>query len=274
VRVWEVATLNEKCQLQGVSHAVAFTRSGKLLLVADTNGVSQWWELNSGARRPVRSYGELGEITSVDFSPDRRTAALGHKTGRIQLVAVDTGSVLGIYEGHRDAVLSITFAPDGRRFASGSRDKDIRLWDVAVTNRSQQVCTEHKGAVSGLAISGDGRMMASGCTANTIKFWDLSHLEKSLGSRSWHRAAIRSLAFSPEGQRLASGSDDHSVKLWDFGTRRELASFEFDSGIQLVAFSPDGKNLAIVTEKGALHLLQTVTLEEADLEAGAFYTRR
>ncbi len=273
-RVWEVATREEKYRLPGVSQAVAFTRSGKLLLVADANGVSQWWELKSGARRPVRSYGELGEITSVDFSPDRRTAALGHKTGSIQLVAVDTGSILGTYEGHRDAVLSVTFAPDGRRFASGSRDKDIRLWDVTVTNRSQQVCTEHKGAVSGLAISGDGRMMASGCSANTIKFWELSHLEKSLGSRSWHRAAIRSLAFSPEGQRLASGSDDHSVKLWDFGTRRELASFEFDSGIQLVAFSPDAKNLAVVTEKGSLHLLQTVTLEEADREAGAFFTRR
>src|SRR4030095_9004914 len=253
VRVWEVAKLSEKYQLRGVSQAVAFTRSGKFLMVADDLGVAQWWELNSGARRPVPSYGRLGEITSVDFSPDRRTAALGHKTGRIQLVAVDTGKVLGIYEGHRDAVLSVTFAPDGRRFASGSRDKDIRLWDVAITNRSYQVCTEHKGAVAGLAISGDGLTMASGCSANTIKFWDLRNLEKSLGSRSWHRSAIRTLAFSPDGQRLASGSDDHSVKLWDFGTRRELASFEFDSGIQLVAFSPDANNLAVVTEKGSLH---------------------
>jgi hypothetical protein len=53
-----------------------------------------------------------------------------------------------------------------------------------------------------------------------------------------------------------------------------LASFEFDSGIQLVAFSPDANNLAVVTEKGSLHLLQTVTLEEADKEAEAFFTRR
>ena len=142
-----------------------------------------------------------------------------------------------------------------------------------MTNRSQQVCAEHKGAVSGLAISGDGRIMASGCTANTIKFWDLRNLEKSLGSRSWHRSAIRSLAFSPDGQRLASGSDDHSVKLWDFSTQQELASFEFEAGIQLVAFSPDANNLAVVTEKGSLHLLRTVTLEDADAEARVLYSR-
>jgi WD40 repeat protein len=273
-RVWEVATMSEKHRLPGVSYVVAFTPTGEQLLVANAGGVAHWWNFSSGALRPVPSYDSLGEITSVDFSPDRRTAALGHKSGKIQLVAVDSGKILGVYEGHRDAVLSVTFAPDGGRFASGSRDKEIRLWDVAITNRSYQVCTEHKGAVSGLAISGDGRMMASGCSANTIKFWDLSNLEKSLGSRSWHRAAIRTLAFSPDGQRVASGSDDHSVKLWDFGTRRELASFGFNAGIQLVAFSPDGRNLAVVTEKGTLQLLQTVTLEEADKEAEAFYTRR
>jgi len=273
VRVWEVTTLNERFRLRGVNRAVTFTQSGKWLLVADAAGVAQWWDVASGARRPVPSYGASGEITSVDFSTDRRIAALGHKSGRIQLVAVDTGDVIGAYEGHRDAVLSVTFAPDGRRFASGSRDKDIRLWEVGVTNRSYQVCTEHKGAVSGLAISGDGRIMASGCTANTIKFWDLHHLEKSLGSRSWHRSAIRTLAFSPDGRRLASGSDDHSVKLWDSATHEEMASFEFESGIQLVAFSPDARNLAIVTEKGALHLLQTVTLEDADVEARVLYSR-
>jgi WD40 repeat protein/predicted Ser/Thr protein kinase len=264
VRVWEVGTQSEQFRLRGVSYVVAFSPDGKQLLVADAGGTAHWWEFATNSRRPVPGYEQLGEITAVEFSPDRRIAALGHKQGRIQLVEVNSGKIMGIYPGHQDAVLSLTFAPDGRQFASGGRDKEIRLWDVNVTNQCRQICTEHKGGVPGLAISGDGLRMVSGCSANTIKFWDFRHLNQSMGARSWHRAAIQTLAFSPDGQRVVSGSEDHSVKLWDFATRRELASFEFEAAIKLVAFSPDANCLAVVTERGSLHLLPAATLIEAD----------
>jgi hypothetical protein len=63
------------------------------------------------------------------------------------------------------------------------------------------------------------------------------------------------------------------VKLWDFTTRRQLASFKYGAAIQLVVFSPDGESLAVVTDKGSLHLLRTVTLEDADREIRTLYKR-
>jgi len=273
VRVWDVATLSEKYRFPGVSYVVAFSQDGRRLLVANAGGKAYWWDFVAGTSQSIPGYDALGEITSVEFSPDRRSAALGHKNGKIQHLEIDTGKVLGIYEGHRDAVVSLTFTPDGRSFASGSRDKEIRLWAVAVTNHSRQVCVEHKGVVTGLAISGDGKTMVSGCSANTIKFWDLRNLERSLGARSWHRSAIRTLAFSSDGQRVASGSEDHSVKLWDFVTRRELACFQFEAPIRLAIFSPDSNYLAVVTDKGSLHLLPASRLPDADREIRTYYAR-
>jgi len=252
---------------------VAFNSNGTELLVADAGGTAHWWDFKQGARRAVPFFEGLGEITAVEASPDRRTAVLGHKNGSIQMLEIDSGKIVGSYQGHSDAVLSITFAPDGRMFASGGRDKELRLWDVGMTRGSRQVCAEHNGGVSGLAISGNGRRMVSGCSANTIKFWDLQHPGRSLGARTWHRSAIRTLAFSPNGERVVSGSEDHSVKLWDFATRRELASFEFAAPVQFVTFSPDSNVLAVMTEKGALHLLSAADLREADREMGRLFPK-
>jgi WD40 repeat protein len=274
VRVWKADTLEEVYRLRGVSYTVAFNRQGDQLLVADAAGAAYWWNFRDDTRLPVPSYDRLGEISSVELSGDRRIAAVGHKSGAIQLLEIDSGKLAGTYIGHRDAVLSLAFASDGRMFASGGKDKDIRLWDVAITNQSRQVCAEHKGGVAGLAISSDGRRMASGCNASTIKFWDLRHPNRSLGARSWHRSAIRTLAFSSDNERLASGSEDRSVKLWDFTTRRELASFEFDAAVKLVAFSPDSNFLAVITEKGSLHVLRATQLPEADRELQTFYAAK
>jgi eukaryotic-like serine/threonine-protein kinase len=266
VRVWDVETGAERYRLQGVSYVVAFTRDSRRLLVSTESGTAQWWDFQTGTSTPLPKYENLGEVTSVDFSSDRRIAAIGHRTGSIRLIEIDSGKILGTYEGHRDAVLSVVFAPGDTQFVSGSRDKTIRFWDVALTNRSREVCAEHKGAVAGLAISRNGNLMVSGCSANTIKFWDTRHLGKSLGGLSWHQSAIHSLAFSPDGVTVASGGADRSVRLLDFPSRRQLAMFHFDSSIRMVAFSPDTNNLAIVTENGSLHLVRAVTLEDADRE--------
>ena len=274
VRIWKVATMTEMHRLTNASYVVAFTSDGRKLLASTADGIAQWWDFQANTRASVPPYGGLGKVTSVDLSSDRRVAAIGLSDGAIQLLEIDSGKILNTYRGHSDAVLSVTFAAGGKQFASGSRDKAIRIWDVTVPQKSLQICAEHRGAVGGLAISSDGRMMASGCSANTIKFWDMRHLEKSLGSISWHQSAIRTLAFSPDSHTLASGSEDKAVKLWDFASRRPLANFQFDDAIRLVAFSPDGNNLAVITDKGALRLLRTVTLIEADEEIRTFYGDR
>ena len=84
--------------------------------------------------------GHTGEVHSVSFSPDGTRIAsgdsealyeIGRHPGEIKLWDASTGEELHTIKGHTDRVSSVSFSPDGKRIASGSRDKTLRLCDVA-----------------------------------------------------------------------------------------------------------------------------------------------
>jgi WD40 repeat protein len=70
---------------------------------------------------------------------------------------------------------SVAFSPDGRLLASGSRDKTIKLWEVA-SGSLVRTLTGHTDSVFSVAFSPDGRLLASGSDDNTIRLWDISDL--------------------------------------------------------------------------------------------------
>jgi WD40 repeat protein len=79
-------------------------------------------------------------------------------------------------------------SPDGRRLATGSYDRSIKLWD---TTTGEEVFTlrGHTAGVRCVAFSPDGRRIASGSIDRTVRVWDTSPptadalLRREAGSR-------------------------------------------------------------------------------------------
>jgi WD40 repeat protein len=122
-----------------------------------------------------------------------------------------------------NTVNSVAFSPDGKILATGSVDGTVRLWNVAAAT---------------------GRQIRSLRTADPY-------------GPTW-------VAFSPHGKTLATDSFSfipatHSsrgtARLWNVATGQQIGQLaKVNSGVDAVAFSPDGKTLAAGSTDGTARL--------------------
>ncbi len=144
---------------------------------------------------------------------------------------------------HTGEVNTIAFSPDGQKFASGSDDQTIKIWNL---NEGKELNTlrGHTNWVYSVAISPDGQTLVSGSKDQTVKVWNLN-TGQQLRSLTRHTSYVDTVAISPDGQKIASGSYDKTIKIWNLKTGQELATLKGHLGEVLsVAISPDGQKLA------------------------------
>ncbi len=164
-------------------------------------------------------------------------------------------------KGHKSDVTSVSYSPDGKYIASGSRDKTIKLWDVN-TGNCIKTFSGHTYGVMSVSYSPDGKYLASGARDNTIKIWDVNtgnylktfgheYVETVIRAEGCEITTINldsvvcSVSYSPDGKYLASGSGSNKIKIWDVNRGNCIKTFlGHNDDVNSVSYSPDGKYLA------------------------------
>lgn len=75
--------------------------------------------------------------------------------------------------GHGGGVTSVVFSSGGQLFASGSRDRTIKIWDTE-TGTCLRTLRGHTGAVTSVAYSPNGNYIVSGSLDSSTKIWKAS----------------------------------------------------------------------------------------------------
>jgi WD40 repeat protein/serine/threonine protein kinase len=217
-----------------------------------------WWQLCHADRFTL--YAHSGGVTALAFSPNGdRLASAGSKVGEpptgtkaseIKVWNTATGQLLLTFKKHTAEITALAFSPDGKYLASASHDGTVKVWEAA-NGAVLHTLEDHGGGATAVVFSPDGGRLASashgGGKNGEIHLWDLRNGQK-LRSFKEHKGAITSIAFRPNSKHLASASSagaDSTVCLWDTDTGATLLTIPGPGAFLAVAFSSNGKRLAI-----------------------------
>lgn len=98
--------------------------------------------------------------------------------------------------GHAEAVISVSFSPDGKYLASGSGDTTVRFWDIDVQS-PLYVCKGHRNWVLCISWSPDSNKLASSCKDGKLIIWDPQSGEQIGRTMHSHKQWITSLSWEP-----------------------------------------------------------------------------
>ncbi|MFF5494247.1 helix-turn-helix domain-containing protein [Streptomyces aquilus] len=254
----------------GTSSRVAFSADGRTLAVPGVDDTVGLWDTATGTlRSTVTASHHARGVMTVALAPDGRTLITSSNldpTVRVHRLPADRPrTTLTGRTGTGTSLSDLAFSRDGRTLATvrpGPPGRGVvQLWnartgrprsalkldtDPTPRGSDQPFVTPRPAAVT-LGPTGQGLAVRALRTSPRDQRIEVRDVVTGRLRHSRVQGALDGAVFSPDGTRLALVGRDGSVRIWHLATGAlRIARTGHDQPVRTVAFTPDGRTLAVV----------------------------
>jgi WD40 repeat protein len=276
--------------------SVAFSPDGTRLAVTGGApgrfGEVQIWEIfRKGVEHPLFGELPLGELErtklrvsvpvtydtvyGASWSPDGELVAFGCGDNTLRAIDAQTGKQVLFQGAHSDWVMDTVFSADGSHLVSVSRDRSMKLTEVATQRFVDNVTSITPGALKGglLTVARHPRkdeLLIGGADgvpkiyqmhrSKARKIGDDYNLIRAFASMP---GRIFAAEFSPDGSRIVVGSSldgQGEIRVYEAADAKQVSRFEGQPGaVYALSYRRDGQQVAAAGFDGTVRLYDPQT---------------
>jgi eukaryotic-like serine/threonine-protein kinase len=175
VRLWRISSGDELCSLtahKGGAWLISFAGDGERFITSslDDNSLIEWEtatcsRLSEFVGPPAARYAAIrmgnGRVVALEIMANLRS---------LKMVNTKDGSEIASFVGHDGELSGAHFSPDGKRFATCSKDGTIKLWDT-VSGEELLKLDLMASEIESITFSPDGRILAAAPADGSVRLF-------------------------------------------------------------------------------------------------------
>ena len=245
----------KQMQREGRINSLEFNAQGDLFVTAGADGNACVWKVSDGTMLFCRTSPK--SVNDSVFSPNGKYLVTGDASGRVEIVEIESQTVVGTYEA-RSVINDVDVRKNNDQIAVTRDDGKITLLEM---NGERKYDLQASGRLMVASFSPDGKYIASGSIAGVVTLWNINEGGTPI-SKPRHRGAVLTLTFSPDSRYLVTGGVDGYAVVARTSNGQEVYRLLHEDWVTNIAFNANSAWFATVSNDRRIRLWDTPNGDE------------